>query len=182
MGGKAIIARSRAAYVLADGDDEAAYRDDEWNAHARAHARVMTSASRSVRLALARRSVEDAADDPRAWYALGAEAFAVGDFASCEFALTQPCVRDAYGASEPRFWLRLSHAALALNGDVRERVDATLDCVDGLDGRVDGVAEVARAIALDAALVEKEWARRQNREPRPRAKAILDGGFGAEGK
>jgi hypothetical protein len=173
------VDRTCAPYVLADGDDDDVFvrcGDDGGGGGAS----QSVCASARVRLALARRRVEDAPDDPRAWYVFGAEAFAVGDFASCEFALTQACVRDAYGEGEPRLWLRLSHCALALNGDVRERVDSTLDALDGLDKTaLEGVDTMPlRAMALDAALVEWEWARRQNREPRPRAKAILDGDGG----
>jgi hypothetical protein len=124
--------------------------------------------------ALCRRRIEDDRLDPRVWYELGCECFHAGEFASCEFALTVPCVLDAYGgANEPRLWLRLAHVALALGGDVRERVDNVFDCLDVMksDESDRAMQRVKQTLALDAAEVEYEWARRTKCEPRPRAEA-----------
>lgn len=124
--------------------------------------------------ALSRRRIEDDRLDPRVWYELGCECFDAGEFASCEFALTVPCVLDAYGgANEPRLWLRLAHVALALGGDVRERVDNVFDCLDvmKIDESDHAMRRVKQTLAFDAAEVEYEWARRTKCEPRPRAEA-----------
>ena len=168
------------AYTLVDGDTPASCRNAGGDSSTRETSAAGLEHNMSWRLAfaLSRRRIEDDPHEARMWYELGCELFHAGEFAACEFALTVPCVLDAYGgACEPRLWLRLAHCSLALGGDVRERVDNVFDCLDALK-LTDGDEKVKRikaTIALDAALVERLWARRRKCECRRRTEgAFLD--------